>query len=107
MRTFTSLVLVLAASLLFTPMGHAARVGAPAPEWNGIASSGKRVTLSQFRGKYIVLEWHNRDCPYTKKQYESGNMQALQKKWRAKGVVWLTIISSARGEQGYVDADEE
>jgi hypothetical protein len=54
-----------------------------------------------------VLEWHNHDCPYTIKHYESGNMQSLQKQWTAKGVVWLTIISSAPGTQGYVDASAE
>ena len=107
MYKFSSLVLAFAASLVFAPMGHAARVGDQAPEFTGTASSGKSVTLSHLRGKYVVLEWHNRDCPYTKKQYESGNMQSLQKEWRAKGVVWLTMISSAKGEQGYVNAEEE
>jgi hypothetical protein len=54
-----------------------------------------------------VLEWTNNGCPYTRKHYESGNMQALQKEWTAKGVVWLTILSSAPGEQGYMTASEE
>ena len=52
----------------------------------------------------MVLEWHNRDCPYVKKHYESGNMQKLQKDWTQKGVVWLTVVSSAPGKQGYGDA---
>ena len=55
----------------------------------------------------MVLEWHNHDCPYTMKHYQSGNMQSLQKQWTAKGVVWLTVISSAPGTQGYVDAAQE
>jgi hypothetical protein len=61
----------------------------------------------KYRGEYVVLEWHNHDCPYTMKHYESGNMQSLQKQWTAKGVVWLTVISSAPGTQGYVDATQE
>jgi hypothetical protein len=54
-----------------------------------------------------VLEWHNQGCPYTKKHYVSGNMQALQKEWTAKGVAWFTVISSAPGQQGYVTPSEE
>jgi hypothetical protein len=54
-----------------------------------------------------VLEWHNQGCPYTRKHYVSGNMQALQREWTAKGVAWFTVISSAPGEQGYVTAFEE
>ncbi len=54
-----------------------------------------------------MLEWHNQGCPYTRKHYVSGNMQALQKEWTAKGVVWFTVISSAPGAQGYVTASEE
>jgi len=55
----------------------------------------------------VVLEWHNQGCPYTRKHYVSGNMQALQKEWTAKGVVWLTVISSAPGQQGYVTPGQE
>jgi peroxiredoxin len=83
------------------------RVGAPAPEFKATDSNGKTDSLDQFHGKYVVLEWHNQGCPYTRKHYISGNMQSLQKEWIAKGVVWLTVISSARGEQGYVTASEE
>jgi hypothetical protein len=54
-----------------------------------------------------VLEWHNHDCPFTRKHYVSGNMQALQKEWTAKGVAWFTVISSAPGEQGYVTPSQE
>ena len=54
-----------------------------------------------------MLEWHNNGCPYVRKQYNSGNMQKLQKEWTARGVVWLTVISSAPGMQGYVTASEE
>jgi len=55
----------------------------------------------------VVLEWHNQGCPYTRKHYESGNMQRLQKEWTSKGVVWFTVISSAPGTQGYVTSSEE
>jgi peroxiredoxin len=82
-------------------------IGAPAPDFKASDSNGKTDSLDQYRGKYVVLEWHNQGCPYTKKHYVSGNMQSLQKEWTAKGVVWLTVISSAPGEQGYVTASQE
>ena len=85
----------------------ASRVGSPAPSFTATDSQGKTDALDQFRGKYVVLEWHNQGCPYTRKHYVSGNMQALQKEWTAKGVEWFTVISSAPGEQGYVTAAEE
>lgn len=84
-----------------------ARIGANAPSFTGTDSHGKREALDQFRGKFVVLEWHNQGCPFTRKHYESGNMQSLQKQWTAKGVVWLTVVSSAPGQQGYVTADQE
>ena len=83
------------------------QVGAPAPDFTATDSNGKSDSLDQFHGKYVVLEWHNQGCPYTKKHYTSGNMQSLQKEWTAKGVVWLTVISSAPGEQGFMTAREE
>jgi peroxiredoxin len=86
---------------------HAARVGQAAPTFSGKDSQGKTQSLAQYRGKYVVLEWTNRECPYTKKHYDSGNMQALQQEWTARGVVWLTVLSSAQGEQGYLDAAGE
>jgi peroxiredoxin len=83
------------------------RVGAPAPAFTATDSRGQTESLSQFRGKYVVLEWHNQGCPFTRKHYVSGNMQALQKEWTARGVVWFTVISSAPGKQGYVTSSEE
>jgi peroxiredoxin len=94
-------------SIVLTLSVYAAQIGSPAPDFKGTDSNGKTQTLEQYRGKFVVLEWHNHDCPYTVKHYKSGNMQSLQKQWTAKGVVWLTVISSAPGEQGYVDAAEE
>ena len=85
----------------------AAKVGQSAPDFTGSASDGKSYHLADYRGKFVVLEWHNNGCPYTQKHYNSGNMQRLQKEWTAKGVMWFTIISSAPGKQGYVNADAE
>jgi peroxiredoxin len=82
-------------------------VGAPAPNFTATDSNGHAESLAQFRGKYVVLEWHNQGCPYTRKHYVSGNMQALQKEWTAKGVEWFTVISSAPGQQGYVTPFQE
>lgn len=79
----------------------ALKPGDAAPGFKGVDSHGKTETLAQYRGKYVVLEWTNRDCPYTQKHYASGNMEGLQKQWTAKGVVWLTVISSAQGQQGF------
>lgn len=62
---------------------------------------GKEVSLSDFKGKLVVLEWLNHGCPFVRKHYDSKNMQTLQKLYRDKGVVWLSIISSAEGKQGY------
>lgn len=99
---------VLAAALVsVSATAQSARVGAPAPAFTGTDSHGKSESLADYLGKYVVLEWHNQGCPYTKKHYVSGNMQALQKEWTAKGVVWFTVISSAPGQQGYVTAGEE
>jgi len=85
----------------------AARVGEPAPNFTATDSNGKAHTLSSYRGKFVVLEWHNQACPYTKKHYDSGNMERLQREWTQKGVVWFTVISSAPGTQGYVTAEQE
>ena len=80
----------------------AAKVGDSAPEFTTTASNGKTIRLSDYRGKYVVLEWHNNGCPYVGKHYNSGNMQGVQGLAQQNGVVWLTVISSAPGKQGYV-----
>jgi peroxiredoxin len=84
-----------------------ARVGDTAPAFTATDSHGQKHNLADYKGKVVVLEWHNQGCPYTQKHYNSGNMQKLQKEWTEKGVVWLTVISSAPGTQGYVTADQE
>ncbi|HUS19062.1 MAG TPA: thioredoxin family protein [Terriglobales bacterium] len=96
------LVLTLGAGLVI-----AAKVGETAPDFSLVDSNGKTHKLSDYKGKVVVLEWHNQGCPYVKKHYNSGNMQQLQKEWTAKGVVWLSIISSAPGKQGFVSGQEE
>lgn len=81
-------------------------VGKPAPDFSLPDSTDKTHSLSDYKGKIIVLEWLNHGCPYVKKHYNSGNMQKLQKTYAAKGVIWFSIISSAPGKQGYQTPEE-
>jgi peroxiredoxin len=83
-----------------------ARAGALAPSFTLPDSNGHTVSLADFKGKTIVLEWSNHECPYVGKHYRGNNMQTLQKKWTARNVVWLTILSSAPGKEGYVSPSE-
>lgn len=101
-----TLVAAAAVALAVVMPVTAAKVGDKAPDFSVTDSHGKTHTLADFKGKWVVLEWHNQGCPYVKKHYGSGNMQKLQKEWTAKGVVWLTVISSARGQQGYVTPEQ-
>lgn len=80
--------------------------GRPAPAFFATDTEGRTRSLAEFRGRWVVLEWWNRECPYVRKHYTSGNMQALQRDYTARGVVWLTIASSAPGKQGYVTAEQ-
>ncbi|HEY6293622.1 MAG TPA: thioredoxin family protein [Terriglobia bacterium] len=107
MKSLRNLLLGIGLPLALVAAALAAKVGEPAPNFTAVDSNGKSQTLSAYKGKYVVLEWHNQGCPYTRKHYESGNMQRLQKQWTAKGVVWLTVISSAPGTQGYVTPTQE
>lgn len=79
-----------------------AKPGMPAPTFSVPDIAGKTVSLANFAGKIIILEWTNDGCPFVGKHYNSDNMQALQRKYTGEGDVWLTIASSAPGEQGYV-----
>jgi peroxiredoxin len=81
-------------------------IGETAPDFTLTDSNGKTHTLSQYKGKFVVLEWFNHDCPFVHKHYDSGNMQALQKEYTAKDVVWLSINSSAPGKEGYYPAEK-
>lgn len=108
MKRSTICLMVAALALIVAPLlVQAAKVGETAPDFTGTSSAGKTIRLADYRGKFVVLEWHNNGCPYVRKHYNSGDMQKLQKEWTAKGVVWLTIISSAPGKQGYVTAAEQ
>ncbi len=78
-----------------------------APDFKGKDSNGRVQTLAQYHGKYVVLEWANKGCPYEQKHYLSGNMERLQKEWTGKGVVWLSILSSAPGQQGNLTPEQE
>ena len=84
----------------------APQVGQPAPEFTLTDSNGQSHKLSDFKGKFVVLEWLNHGCPFVVKHYESGNMQNLQKEYTGKDVVWLSIVSSAPGKQGHMSPEE-
>lgn len=79
-------------------------IGKPAPGFTAKDTEGKAISLSAYKGKTVVLEWTNHECPYVRKHYGTGTMQKLQADAKAKGVVWLSIISSAPGQQGHVPA---
>ncbi len=81
-------------------------VGKPAPDFSLPDAGGKTKKLSDYKGKIVVLEWFNHGCPFVKKHYNSGNMQKLQDTYEKKGVVWLSICSSAEGKQGYASGEE-
>lgn len=102
MKHLISLVLTF---FIFT-VNASVENGAKAPNFSLVNENGKKVSLEDYKGKTVVLEWYNKDCPFVKKHYESKNMQKLQKKWTDKGVVWLSVISSAEGKQGYLTKEE-
>src|SRR5205814_2619559 len=81
-------------------------VGSAAPDFSAPDANGKTQSLSQYKGKYVVLEWFNPDCPFVKKHYGSDNMQKLQQDYTSKGVVWLTVDSNAAGSEGNITADQ-
>jgi peroxiredoxin len=80
-------------------------VGSAAPDFSLTDANGRTQSLSQYKGKHVVLEWFNPECPFVKKHYGSGNMQKLQEEYTSKGVVWLTIDSNAPGTEGSLSAD--
>lgn len=81
-------------------------IGKPAPDFTATDSTGRAHRLSDYRGKRVILEWTNHDCPFVRKHYRSGNMQKTQKSAKEDGVVWLSVISSAPGLEGHVSGDE-
>ncbi len=100
-------VMAAMAVMTFAPNVNAAPVvGEPAPNFTAIDTNGVEHSLSDFKGKNVVLEWSNHECPFVVKHYEPGNMQKLQKEATENGTVWITIVSSAKGKQGAVNAAE-
>ena len=94
-------------SVLFISSANAApSIGDLAPKFDSIDSNGKKISLSNYLGKIVVLEWTNHDCPYVRRQYETGNMQMTQTKAKDMGVIWMSVISSAPGTQGHVSSKE-
>jgi peroxiredoxin len=93
-----------AGALIASSADAAVETGAAAPAFSVVDTQGATRSLQEFAGRTVVLEWTNRDCPYVRKHYNSDNMQALQREATGSGVVWLTVISSAPGEQGHLSA---
>ncbi len=109
---FASLIALLGVGLGFSPARVPApntvpepTIGGPAPTFSLPDTHGQTHDLAQYRGKWVVLEWLNYDCPFVGKHYRTGNIPSQQEKWTGKGVVWLAIVSSAPGKQGYFTPD--
>lgn len=103
-KLLTTLLTLAASTALFAADSPA--VGTNAPDFSVTDSKGKAQSVSQYKGKYVVLEWFNPECPFVKKHYGGGNMQKLQEEFTGKGVVWLSIDSSAPGKEGHLTADQ-
>lgn len=103
-KLITTLLTLAASTALFAADSPA--VGTNAPDFSATDSKGKTQSVSQYKGKYVVLEWFNPDCPFVKKHYGGGNMQKLQEEFTGKGVVWLSIDSSAPGKEGHLTAEQ-
>jgi peroxiredoxin len=104
----TKIMLTLVTSLIATAVFafDPPPVGSAAPDFSLTDASGKTHSLSQYKGKTVVLEWFNPECPFVKKHYGSGNMQKLQEEYTGKGIVWLTIDSSAPGTEGNLSPEQ-
>jgi peroxiredoxin len=101
-KLLLSALTCLASTALFA--ADSPPVGSTAPDFSVSDSKGKTQSVSQYKGKYVVLEWFNPECPFVKKHYGSGNMQKLQEEFTGKGVVWLSVDSSAPGKEGNLSA---
>src|SRR5947207_2887717 len=104
MKSFLIAVTAFAAGALYA--ADIPPVGSAAPDFSVPDTNGKAHALSQYKCKYVVLEWFNPECPFVKKHYGSGNMQKLQAEYTGKGIVWLTIDSNAAGTEGNLSPDE-
>lgn len=103
-RLLFSAITCLASTALFA--ADSPSVGSAAPDFSVTDSKGKSQSVSQYKGKYVVLEWFNPGCPFVKKHYGGGNMQKLQQQYIDKGVIWLTVDSSATGKEGHLTAEQ-
>ncbi|MBI4030913.1 MAG: thioredoxin family protein [Proteobacteria bacterium] len=106
MKTIAQIIAVFLALAAAQPALAAVAVGRPAPDFTLTDTHEHDHSLSQYLGKTVVLEWTNHECPYVRKHYDSGSMQMLQKEETEKGIVWLSIVSSAPGEQGHTAPEE-
>jgi hypothetical protein len=105
-RVHTIAVAALAAAVSLPSAEASAVVGQPAPEFSLSDTNGATRNLSAYKGKFVVLEWVNFECPFVGKHYGSGHMQKLQKDYTGKGVVWLSVNSSRTGGQGHYASDK-
>jgi hypothetical protein len=103
-RTLFPFTMAAVMAALFVGAKASPEIGRPAPDFTLTDINGQKHSLSDFKGKTVVLEWVNPECPFVKKHYESGNMPGLQKSATGEGVVWLSINSAAPGQQGDFDA---
>src|ERR671934_1353870 len=104
----TKIILSVVASLVATAVYafDPPPLGSAAPDFSLKDAKGQTHSLSEYKGKYVVLEWFNPECPFVKKHYGSGNMQKLQGEYTGKGVVWLSIDSNAPGLEGNLTAEQ-
>ena len=112
-RTFLPLLALALCATMLLPLGNLLAGGSPenptpkAEDFTLVDAEGQTHKLSDYAGNYVVIEWLNHGCPFVQKHYNSMNMQSLQKKYTAKGVIWLSIISSAPGKQGHSTPDAQ
>jgi hypothetical protein len=105
-EALAALAAAAAAAAATAPAEAAVQTGRPAPDFTATDSKGAAHALAGYRGKTVILEWTNHECPYTVKHYATGNMQALQAAATGSGAIWLTVVSSRPGQQGHVEAAE-
>lgn len=103
---FLSMITALGLVACLPSANASVDIGEMAPDFTAVDTKGVEHTLSDFKGKNVVLEWSNHECPFVVKHYESGNMQKIQKEATDNGAVWITIVSSAEGKQGAVSTEE-
>jgi len=103
---FIQLIFIFLLSIFMNTTFAAVKTGNNVPEFTLLDSNGNQISLLEFKGKTIILEWTNHGCPFVAKHYSSGNMQNTQKNAKKFGAVWVSIISSAPGTQGYVISEE-